>query len=726
MKSLRFLCVFLLTFAVVTAQNTYYLNRPDGRTLEFPSSVVEKATNRYLYTAYPIADYNGFSLQYAKDSLKKIATPLGNNRFKVEAESMKWVGNLYPTKVQKYATYTLYTRANGSYTIRSTKGNTISGVSGDQYVEIDGSADATLPFIAPGSSFRITPVFVPTHFLPSLIIAKPYSYESIPMATDSLINISATKFTTGKTSDWMPSDGNQTISFINAAFDSLLTENSYSKNFLLDYVIVELKDPIPVEQSGSLLPDLIKQDPSISIFNEALKLTGLDNKLTKYLDNSYKIGSDSTNLKLFYSTGGRDRQADYPSVRKFSYTAFIEKDEVYHSYGIQTVQDLIQKLMSKSGTFKLYDPNDRIKYDVAYTDTNNVLYRFVAYHLLDFLGNYSDLTAKTWIQTNQAEFNYLDPQDFYETMCPSTVMKFQSDRTGKLFINRRRVNEGALAIRTAADPFAVARVGAEVVSPTEANNDNMNAINGVFHYVKKLLIYNDTTAMDVLNTRMRIDASTLSPDFLTSGARGRAKPNGDRLIVTLFKPGFVKNINFSDGTTMGVRNDPNWSPAFQCDALDVKGIYDFSFKIPPVPEGMYEIRIGTTIGGRNDIVQFYVDEEAIGLPVDFRLYPSGPAIGWISDTGEPEVDLANDLTMYNKGYMKGPDSWYCGIEKTKSQRTQSNIIRLILTRKQLNEGAIHHIRVKSLSNDANAVFPFDYLELCPVSVYNSPEGEDRH
>lgn len=726
MKSLRFFIIFLVNIAGVTAQNSYYLNRPDGRTIEFPSSMVEKVTARHLYTSFPIAEYNGFSLQYAKDSLKVMSTFLGDNRFIVEAESIKWVGNSYPTKVQKFPTYTTYTSASGRYTIRSTKGNAMTGISGGQYVEIDGSADATLPFIASGSSFRITPVFVPTQFLPSLIIAKPYTTNRIPLATDSLIKISASEVTTGPTSDWLPSDDNQTISFINAAFDTLLTNNKYSKNFLLDYLIVELKDPIPVEQSGLLLPDLIQKDPSISIFSEALKLTGLDKKLTKYLDNSYHIGSDTISIGIYYPSMWNNRVTDYPDVRNFSYTAFIEKDEVYKSYGIESVQDLIQKLMSKSGTFKQYDPNGRIKYDAAYTDSNNVLYRFVAYHLLNFLGNYENLTARRWIQTNQAEFNYLDPQEFYETMCPSTVMKFQSDKDGKLFINRRRVNESALANRLASNPFAVAEVGAEVVSPTEANIDSRNALNGVFHYVKKLLIYNDTTALDVLNTRMRIEASTLSPDFLTSGARGKTKTNANQSIVALFKHGYVTNFNFSNESKLGLRSDPNWSPAYQCDALDVVGQYDFTFKIPPVPEGTYEIRIGTTSSPDRGIVQFYFDEEAVGMPVDLRLSKYDPAIGAVEDTGDPEVDLANDLLMYNKGFMKGPDSWYCGTEKTTSHRTQYNCIRVVLTRKELKEDVIHHIRVKCLTDNPNAIFSFDYLELCPASVYDSPDGEDRH
>lgn len=122
------------------------------------------------------------------------------------------------------------------------------------------------------------------------------------------------------------------------------------------------------------------------------------------------------------------------------------------------------------------------------------------------------------------------------------------------------------------------------------------------------------------------------------------------------------------------------------------------------PWAYVAIRIGTTSGADRGIVQFYFDEEAVGMPVDLRIYKQDPSIGAVVDTGDPEVDLANDLLMYN---------------------TQYNCIRVVLTRKELKEDAIHHIRVKCLTDDPDAIFPFDYLELCPASVYDFTNGEDR-
>lgn len=243
------------------------------------------------------------------------------------------------------------------------------------------------------------------------------------------------------------------------------------------------------------------------------------------------------------------------------------------------------------------------------------------------------------------------------------------------------------------------------------------------------MIYDYNTA-DALNTRFRIDASTLSPDFLNNPGRNRSKPDGSRQIVTRYKPGFVQNFSFNAQTQLGLRNDPDWSPSYQRDGLDFLGQYDFAVKVPPVPQGQYEIRLGINAAPDRGIVQVYLDDEPCGIPIDMRIYKSDPKIGAVDDNPEDvEENRRNDKDLKNRGYMKGADSWRTSNPGDVGQvtlRAYYNSMRIILSTKTLNEGEVHYLRFKSVIDNPRGLFPFDYMELCPKSVYGSTEGEDTH
>lgn len=478
-----------------------------------------------------------------------------------------------------------------------------------------------------------------------------------------------------------------------------------------------------ITPSNMFLPQLIAEDPTISIFNYVLQITGIDKKMESYIDETYSVGPDSLDLRLIYNSAG-ERPADYPAKRKFCFTAFVEPNSVYESKGITSGKELIEKLVSKQ--LPVYDQYGRYTYDQNYSDTNNVVYRFVAYHILDRLGNYDDWTATSVIRNNQAVYDHLDPQDFYETMCPFTMMKFQFSREGELYINRRRVNEGAAANRKAPDPFKAAVRGVRVYQPSEGGSRDQNALNGVYHYIDDLLIYDDNTA-DALNTRFRMDATTLSPDFMNNVGRGRTKPTIATSVVTRYKPGYVKNFKFTEQTQLGLRIDPTWSPSYQCDGLDFLGQYDFAVKIPPVPEGTYEVRIGINTDPRRGIVQIYFDDKACGIPIDMRLSKfDNPKIGALADTEDEEENRRNDKDLRNRGFMKGMDSWMPGSDKSITHRAYWNSVRIILATEYLKEGEVHYLRFKSVIDNPLALLPFDYLELCSKNVYGNSEGEDTH
>lgn len=499
-----------------------------------------------------------------------------------------------------------------------------------------------------------------------------------------------------------------------------------------------------VEPSNQFLPQLMQADTTISIFVEAMIATGIGNKLNAFIDETYHVGLDSTNKRLRYTTGSREREADFPEKRYFKFTGFIEPNSVYKAKW--NVTDL-NSLKAKLKTIDWFDENGTITFDDNYTDTTNYLYRFVAYHFINRFGNYDDWTVGSAIRDKQPVWKYLDAQDYYETMCPYSMIKFQSTspsdpNPGLLYINRRRINEGALGRanqpefnpdKTDDDMYAVAVIGAKVAQPSQSSTDQ-SALNGVYHYIDDIILYDKKTAKNVLNTRMRIDATTLSPDFMNNVGRGRTKPGVGSSIVTLYKPGYVTNFTYNNQTKLGLRIDPLWSPSYQCDALDILGQYDFSVKIPPAPQGQYDVRIGMNMSPDRGVVQIYFKAgkngtwTACGIPIDMRISKfDNPRIGAVQDNAEdPEANLRNDKDMKNRGFMKGMDSWYTGEGKTETHRNFWNSVRVVLTNVNIQEGEEYYVRFKNVIDNPDGLFPFDYLELCPKSVYDHAKGEDTH
>lgn len=472
--------------------------------------------------------------------------------------------------------------------------------------------------------------------------------------------------------------------------------------------------------SNDLLPDMLEKDTTISLFYSAIVRTGFAEQLLKYIDPTYSVSDDSAEIGIKYHTGNENETAYYPKVRKFKYTGFIEPNSVFEEHNITNLTELTAYAK------QIYDvtyPEDAGRYDNDFRNPKNPLNRFVAYHFLDRLGNYNELTVT---DNSQGEFKtrlndgaLADVTDYYETMCPHTLIRCSAPPEG-LFINRLGVG-GVYTDR-----------GVKVYAPSESSVDQ-SAINGVYHYIDDILCYDVHTRDDVFNTRFRFDATTLSSDFMSSGARGRAGVT----TCTGFKAGSVKDWIFTDETLLSVRNRhliQFW--CYQGDEVVLLHQFDFSFKLPPVPEGTYEVRLGYVIMPGRGIIQAFFDDKPCGIPLDLRLQGTNPVIGWVRDyttttaplnTNYVEANRATDKALHNRGYMKGADviRAYTGGGYTVS-RAQPNWIRRVLTTAYFSGNEDHYLRFKQVLDNNKAEFAFDYIELCPKNVYASEAGEDTH
>lgn len=478
-----------------------------------------------------------------------------------------------------------------------------------------------------------------------------------------------------------------------------------------------------LSMSSTFLGDAIVANERCKIFGQALELTGLKDTLSLFMDMRYNCSIDSTTTsstsKNHRPFGGHEVYYRYPAQRKFMWTVFIEPDSIYNLKGIETLDDL------KKYAKKIYDntyPEDAGKYDDEWTNRRNPLNRFVAYHILDRYASYSEMTVSSSVWgsvVSQFRTDYQDIMEFYETVCPFTLLKV-CDAAGDKWVNRRGVGASRVAVR-----------GCRILPPSEAGHST-DELNGLYHYIDDILVYDKPNTINkVLNCRMRFDATTLSPDFMNAGARN-ADPKqfvGVDYYMTAFKPGFVKNFIFSDKTYFAVHNR-FWCLSWENDMCACLDNFDFKMRIPPVPAGQtYEIRLGYVAGGDRGVVQIYMDDNGqgdvpCGIPLDLRNY--GGYYGWVSDAelhnDEAEIE-ANDKALRNQGFMKGQAG--ATFPDGNLARDNSGNLRRILATQYIEPEHNYYLRMRQVLENL-AEFSFDFIEVVPKSVYDGTLGEDRY
>lgn len=508
--------------------------------------------------------------------------------------------------------------------------------------------------------------------------------------------------------------------------------------------VVHTVDKI-VFTSTAFASDFLDNDPNCTLYSDAIKATGLNEILSKYRDTNYSVGSDSidwTNDALVMPTASEYDNVAYPEHRYHKFTLFVCPDAVLkEKYGITTIDQLRQK------AHELYDPvypdDANITDD---KDRRSALNRFMSYHILNRYAGYYNLTAVDGpsstlaINWNRRKW---DISDWYETLMPYSILKcsYPNGSQAGLYINRR-------GVQSRADERGVFVRGAKVTPTSEMGISN-TCKNAIYHYIDDVIAYDQNTQQVVLNERIRLDASTLSPDFMTSGARGiytkssyengkyglwdNTSNHNNKNTCLGFKAGFVENFKYDNNTHLHVRPRVLSFWSYQGDEVTILGVFDFSVKIPPVPAGTYELRLFTCVEFDNrGIIQVYIDDVPQGIPFDMR--PGGETLfGWKSDTslGDEDAISSFDKSIHNLGWMKGPKSYYSASSESGGTqgscfRDLNRTIRKVLGTFVSDGKTDHYVRFQQKLSSLTNAMNFDFLEICPSSVYNNEYyAEDR-
>ena len=462
--------------------------------------------------------------------------------------------------------------------------------------------------------------------------------------------------------------------------------------------------------STNTLPTQIEEHSYFRIMAEAIEVTGYADKMQGYKDESYMDGDKTA------SNIGANGQVPYPANRYYGFCAFLEPDSVFHENGIFNVNDLRERCK------EWYPKADA---SAPLTSPENPLNQFVGYHLMDRKVPYSRLVMYKLIlscgySSEKDFYDYSDRKEYYETMA-GRLLNVTMPRS--LVNDAERRNSIYLNFYDESDSPVEDIINVKVYSGDEFRSlDTLyagfssDALNGVIHPIDKILIYDeDVMAGRVLNTIVRIDFASMLPELTNNNIRWNHFGHTNQ--GEIFIPHtYCKNLKVNTSETRHYILDPHvgWGN-YQGDEMMSQDAYDIAYKLPPMPAGTYEIRLGYTAYYLRGIAQFYLDDEVTGIPVDLRLTTDNPKIGFVADANTDDNGIQNDKEMKNRGYLKGPNTMH-DYGETGNARDHNQIIRTVITTKYLTEGE-HWLRFKNVYENSTATTQFmhDYVEFVPVS-----------
>ncbi len=501
-----------------------------------------------------------------------------------------------------------------------------------------------------------------------------------------------------------------------------------------------------IPRTAKPIGDILEQHTDMySIFSQALQITGLADSLTSFskgVEFEFKqLPRESYSGVLFPSSGVGTTGVDECKV---GYTLFAETDEVMRKNGINSLEDLIayaNKVYADAPEWYNYMNEHHLTVSTGndYTNRFNALNMFVAYHILNASMSANQLvfekgSSKYWNYAPDA-----DPYDYYETLLPHTIMKIWEPHTeGKrLYINRYQT------YNTLTNEVGSPGTNHELILKGISidRNASLQAGNAYIHSIGGMLVYNADVPKKVLNERMRVNCTSLFPELINNKFRyystgdGNIPSTHDGSRRGIPKFYFDNMVLYNDEVCLCYCLHGAWR-CFQSDQMQFWGRYDLAFKLPSVPSGLYELRVVYAPMSYGSFMQYYIGTSSnlssmlpIGLPFDATVNVTDPRVGLTDAINEDDRGIATDISMRNRGYMRGPYS-YCGhAENGWSEENNSRneliqngslTVRYVLGRVQLKQGDENWLRIKSLNFERNTnPVGLDFVEIVPVSVVDN-------
>lgn len=500
-----------------------------------------------------------------------------------------------------------------------------------------------------------------------------------------------------------------------------------------------------IRRSNMLICGEMENHPEdYTLFSQALAVTGLADSLTAESHTDFDRVDNTRNFFV-------------PEVCEMGYTIFAETDATLAAQGITNLDQLKAYADSVYGNCAVqgsgwydYARNNHIEISTGTDFKNpwNTLSMFVRYHILEYKIPYGNLVNA------RNEVSKVTLVEYYETMLPYTLLKVTRN-SGRLMLNRWVANSSLtdmVAELGSASMHEVKFPGIEL----QGIRGQIQAKNGYIHPVNGMLAYEERVPRHVLNERIRIDDTAIFGEMMSNSFRGitytkvKALNGGKQgtdgrhanCDYMRFPPRYFKNMAIYNGEDTRLYyfpgRDDTWSSGwsnYQEDEFNCMGNYDFAMRLPPVPDGTYELRLGYTAENERGMLQFYLGSsseltsmKALDIPLDMRIIPTNDQVhltpdvytGWCDWTKLDDKGIESDVNMRNLGYMRGPLFYTLGINTGNYARNNPKDLRRIIAKQEFKQGE-YWLRFKSVIDNPQGEFHLDYIEFCPENVYNNTQ-----
>ena len=474
-----------------------------------------------------------------------------------------------------------------------------------------------------------------------------------------------------------------------------------------------------IASSKVMLADKLSEDSLFTIYSKALKITGIAEIINttpaedESFDPDYHQWTPSTHTV----------PEEYPKSRKIGFTIIAPSDESLSKYtecpavpeGVKSLSDLEKVAVYYYS--KVFPEDASVK---DYTDKRNYLNRFISYHCFK-----RTLLSNRFIKdfdTPHMHKTY-DMFEYIETMLENTLLEVRLDRDYIV------PNSELGLINSMGNPTNA------ILFTNYNNKPDGGALNGYYHEITKPVIYSKEFVADISTKRLRLDGASFFPEFATNNMRG-SNPTAVSGVIGkthnyLMPRKYLDRFECSENTRFTYLGASEAYENFQGDELFLTGTYNFTLTTSPIPAGTYEIRMGYQATSNRGIAQLYWDSVPCGIPLNLSLLATDPEIGYTTpgSSADDPYGYENDKMMHNRGYMKGPSSYFCygywwyGYNSA-TARLGSRVVRRVLGTFTLTEATTHKFTVISLgSTSSSTQFMLDYLEFCPTELLET-EGID--
>lgn len=520
-------------------------------------------------------------------------------------------------------------------------------------------------------------------------------------------------------------------------------------NEMVNGIVHVINSVIP--RSNRLIGNELNKDGRYNIFYEALQVTGLIDLLN---------GDTEKSQDFTYPSNLQESETYIaPSYTcKIGYTIFAVPDEVlknvYHIENLQQLAEYANKVYANaaaqgSGWYDYYRNNNaQVSTGSDYRDSLNALNMLMRYHIL--YGAYSRdvLVFRHNVSQPNAEYGTNgDAYEYYETLLPKTMLKaWYVNSEGKTYINRWVANNTMTDQVSTHGSSAMHQIRMQGIS-VDMNNV-LQPINGYVYPVDSILVYSKNVPDGVLFERMRVDYLTCLPELASNGYRGMdqttlaALNNGVGRARMRFPVDYFDNVKVFNGnnTTIDINfpagDGGNDFLLYKGDSFQGVGEFDLAIKLPPVPDGTYELRLDITLGGSYfGMMQFYLGDAPelsaltpVDIPIDFRMDPDDPRMGYTNlmdgttplDEYNEDKGLSSDKAMRTRGWMRAPMDYHKqNGNPTVPARFARYSVRRIITKQPFSQKD-YWMRIKTVLSGSSK-YQIDYIEFCPVDISDNQQ-----